>query len=344
MKTSLAFQLAALLSIATAVQAQPPLETLISGDWSGLRLEDARSHSSPASVPGVAARHAGISNPDADFSLFVNKEYQIGDEWGKKAVTPGSLARESAVFQRAAKATAHFGAGTAFYLGKFNGRHMMATNNHVMKYRLCERLTANFGLLGRRFQCEKEYGSWADIDLALFSIRVPAAEEAVLSGLGGNFAYDASIYPGQELLTVGFGVAENKERFAVANQDSDCKVFSGRDEFRFMADPDNAGSDKVWSFSNGCDVSHGDSGSAFVDRKTGEVLGLLWGGRIPKPAKVGRSAYLDELLRNQSGEIWTELSYAVPAARIRDVLSAFLAGGSRDPDKTATIKALLGRP
>jgi hypothetical protein len=332
----------------------PSLEAVKAGGFPSFSLREAFTAPSPSSVAPVFLRntaassvhavHTSISNQDAAAGVELNETYQLGDQWGKAPVTPESLSKESAVFQRAAKATTRFGGGTAFYIGKFNGHHMMATNNHVMKSMGCSGRKAEFVLLERSFPCEKTYGSWKEVDLALFSIKVSAEEEAVLSGLGRNFAYDAAIYPGQELLTIGFGIADNQRRRMVANQDSDCKVFSGRNEFRKLADPDrlNPGPDKVWSFANGCDISHGDSGSSYVDRKTGDVLGIVWTGRIPKSPQVGSSQYLAEMLRAQSEEIWVELSYTVPAASIRSVLSAFLEAGSSSPDEAATLGAIVG--
>jgi len=279
----------------------------------------------------------------ANAARFGSKDYQLGDEWGKKPVTAASAGAESPVFRRAAKATAHYGGATAFYIGFFNGHHMMATNHHVVESMGCG-ARAEFTLLGKSFPCERIYGDWKEIDLALFSIRVAPGGEAALSGVGGNFAFDADIYPGQELLTIGFGVAGNPGRAMMANQDSDCRVFSGSNDFRKMADPDdfNPGPDRVWSFASGCDISHGDSGSAYVDRNTGEVIGIVWTGRIPKSPQVSSSAYLREMQRTQSADIWTELSYTVPAASIRDGLKAALSSGSLSADEAATIRAVLG--
>src|SRR5690606_34729203 len=95
----------------------------------------------------------------------------------------------------------------------------------------------------------------------------------------------------------------------VANQDNDCIVYSETDDVRFMADPDdlNPGDYSVWSFANGCDVSHGDSGSAMVDRNTGEIVGIIWTGRIPKDKKVQDPAYLDSIYSSSSEDVWKQL-------------------------------------
>ena len=271
-------------------------------------------------------------------------DYRIGDEFGKKPVTAGGLGGTSPVFQRAAKATAAYGGGTAFYLGKFNGHHMVATNHHVAEGG-CQG-PARFPLLGKSYSCERVYADWKEVDLDLFSIIVPEADEALLAPLGRNFSFDASIYTGQELLTVGFGIAGNPRRVMMANQDSDCKVFSDTGDFRLVADPDqyNPADYSAWSFVNGCDVSHGDSGSAFVDRNTGDVLGLIWTGKIPKSPKVLSSAYLAEMLRTKSPEIWTELAFCVPAPKIKERIQEELQASPGNNDRNRTLTAIVQTP
>lgn len=268
-------------------------------------------------------------------------DYQIGDEWGKKAVTAQAMAAGGAVFQRAAKATAAYGGATAFYLGRFNGHDIVATNHHVSGSS-CKG-EARFPLLGRSFACEKVYGDWPEVDLALLSIAVPAADEALLAPLGRGFAFDAPIYPGQRLLTIGFGIAGNSAREMVANQDGDCVVFSKRGDYRLLADPDefNPGDYRAWSFANGCDVSHGDSGSAFIDRRTGDVLGIVWTGKFPKSEPIGRSAYLAPLIGSDDPQVWTELTLSVPAAKMRERIREAIASLPADSDEAQTLSAIV---
>lgn len=276
------------------------------------------------------------------------KDYQIGSEWGKAPVNLESLSQKSAAFQRAALATAKFGGGTSFYLGKFNGHHMMATNYHVMpKAEICGMRQAVFPLLERRFSCEKFYGNWSSVDLALFSIKVESSEdEQLLSRVAGNFAFGTVLYPGQELITIGFGTFRNPARELVANDDADCKVFSGKEDYRFINDPDriNPADYKAWSFATGCDVSHGDSGSAMVDRATGEVVGIIWTTATDKDDRVQDSSFLDEVLKRQSNEVWTQLSYAVPAPKIRELLADYLSRiRTSDPDLVPTLDAVINK-
>lgn len=93
-------------------------------------------------------------------------------------------------------------------------------------------------------------------------------DEAVMRDAARPFDFTTPLKPGQMLATAGYGRGDNPRGELVGNEDSDCKVFSKENDFRFMRDPDelNPGEDLVWSFAHGCDVSHGDSGSAIVDR------------------------------------------------------------------------------
>lgn len=268
-------------------------------------------------------------------------DYRVGDEWGKAPVTQDVLAKATPAFRRAALATARVGGATGFYLGKFNGIHVMATNHHVYPAAWgCLGSTIRFPLLNVAVTCEKFFGSWPEIDLALFGVRVGAADEAKLLAVAANFEFQSDVTPGQKLLTVGFGAAGNPTRNVVAGQDSDCYVFSN--EYRKMPDPDrlNPGSYEAWSFANGCDGSHGDSGSAFVDRESGKVVGLIWTGSIPKSAKAQSSANLKRMFESNDRDIWSELTYGVPARKIGEYLRNLL-GTNLPPETKATLQAVL---
>lgn len=263
--------------------------------------------------------------------------YRLGDEWGKRAVTQADLANATPAFRRAALATAGIGGGTSFYLGKFAGAHVMATNHHVMPSDSCRSRTARFRLLGVNAACESFLGTWPEVDLTLFTITVSAADEAKLAPVAGNFQLHADVKSGQTLMTIGFGTAGNPTGQLMANQDSDCYVFSGDGEYRLMGDPDqfNPGSYRAWSFALGCDCSHGDSGSAIVDRESGKVVGIIWTGRIPKDRAMQSSANLTKLFAEKQEAIWDQLTYAVPARKIGENLRRLLE--SSIPERTKQI-------
>lgn len=264
-------------------------------------------------------------------------DYRLGDEWGKRPVTQADLDKAGPAFRRASLATASVGGGTAFYLGKFAGAHVMATNHHVMPSDSCRMRTARFRLLGVNAPCETFLGTWPEIDLALFTVRLTPADEAKLLPVGASFRVHDDLKAGQALLTVGFGVAGNPTGNLVAAQDADCYVFSGDGEYRLMADPDelNPGSYRAWSFAFGCDGSHGDSGSSVVDRATGNVVGILWTGRIPKDRAVQSSANLTKMFQSRDAAIWEQLNYAVPAKKIGEFLGRLIEGSV--PERTKQI-------
>jgi hypothetical protein len=274
-------------------------------------------------------------------------DYRMGDEFGKKPVNASLLATATDAYKRAARATAKVGGATGFYLGKFGDVHVMATNHHVQPSMSCSGRTATFPLLDNlRFSCRRVFGSWPSVDLALFEITVPRPEdEAKLASVAANFTFDDEIVKGAPLITIGFGIAGNAQRVMMGNEDSDCRVLSKTGEYQLMADPDelNPGSYKAWSFSHTCDISHGDSGSAMVDRRTGRPVGIVWTGRIPKNASVQSSAYLDEVLSTDHADVWTEMNYAVPASKIREHIEGVIATAST-PEATREVLAEIIRP
>lgn len=282
---------------------------------------------------------------DGELSPFLNDTYRIGDEWGKKTVTIETLKTASEAFKRAAFATAKVGGATGFYLGTFNGFHVMATNHHVFtRAYACLGNMVKFPLLEKSFKCTKFFGTWTDIDLALFAIDVKSEQDLQkLESVAGNFDFHESFATGTPLLTVGFGIANNASRSLMGNEDSDCKIFSSAGEFRFMPDPDelNPGPYNAWSTSIGCDVSHGDSGSAIVNKTTGRPIGILWTGRIPKAEKIQQSAFLDNLILNPTEDIWKELTFAVPSVKMHSFFTDLLAQGKLDEVSAKTIESII---
>ena len=273
--------------------------------------------------------------------------YQIGSEWGKFKITREKYQAESYAFKRAALATAKVGNGTGFYLGKFNGFHVVATNHHVCSIGAqCLSTNAVFPMLQKAYKLDYWMGTFADIDLTLMAITVPAADEALLAPIANNFAFSQDLLLGQKLLTIGFGAAGNPNGELMAGQDSDCIVLSRSGEYRNMTDPDDSSptSDHVWSFASGCDISHGDSGSAVIDRQTGALLGLFWTGRIPKNAKVRSSAYIQSLKTQPNDDIWKELSYGVPAKKMADSIQKYANTTSWIPAEVkAALMKIIGR-
>lgn len=268
--------------------------------------------------------------PDSRLSAFSGVlDYQIGPTWGKTIVTQESLQTQSPAFQRAAKATARvrlgFGGATAFVIGERNGQVLMATNHHVIEDdNGCSAAKISFEMLNiSGLKCDKIINTNTDLDLTIFTLSGPTAEQKqTLLSVAKSFD-TAETRKGTKLLTIGYGVAGNSgQKNLMSGQDDDCKTYSPDGEVRFMADPDeyNPGPFKTWMFATGCDVSHGDSGSALVDRETGEVVGILSTGKIPKNSVVREQSFLSKIFTESSEDVWKELTYAVPASKIRELV------------------------
>lgn len=263
------------------------------------------------------------------------KDYQIGPEWGKTAINAAYLAKASPQLQKAARATAKVsfgfsGGATAFVIGEKNGEIRLATNHHVIGNASgCRSARISFPLLNiKNLSCDKIIGTWTDLDLTVFTVKgFTAAQRQDLLRVATDFSYTTPVRKGQNLMTIGFGTAGNPgQQNMMAELDSDCKVYSKDNESRYIADPDevNPGPYKTWAFSMGCDVSHGDSGSAMFDRQTGAVVGLLFTGKIPKDAVARDRKWLDDQFKTDGAGVWKELSFAVPATKIAELAGATL--------------------
>ena len=276
--------------------------------------------------------------------------YRVGDEWGKKALVRSTLRNKKLKFieeiRRTAKATAKVAKGTGFYLGQFNGFHLIATNYHVYMRLVTEPeyyKEIEFPLLDLSFDFGRTFGAWLEIDLALFAINVENKWDwKELQSVAKNFSFDYPITTNQKLLTVGFGRAKNHYNEMQGTWDSDCRVFSGDNEFKIKYGLDENG--KIvgtWAFAVGCDASDGDSGSPVVTRNTGDIIGLLWG--VAPRAIAQSSQSLDNMINENSPAIWKNLNYAVPAAKIKEfLLEKIKSGAITDEVERKTILAFLG--
>jgi hypothetical protein len=273
---------------------------------------------------------------DSSLALSLTGEisnYQIGPTWGKQplnqlySTASEMTAKAKPSFTRAALATARVGRGTGFVLGERNGEVILATNHHVIDgQETCEMTSVNFELLDiHGLYCDKVIKTTSDLETTLFTVSGLNQEsrEKLLS-VARSFSPEVPV-KGRRLLTFGYGIANNPfgQRLMVG-QDEHCITFS--DQKRFMSDPDelNPFPYKTWAFATGCDVSHGDSGSAFIDAESGAIVGILYTGRIPKNPKVLDASYLKKIYDESSEEIWTELTYVVPSNLIVETLKEFL--------------------
>ena len=246
--------------------------------------------------------------------------------------------------------------GTAFYIGEntYRGKtyYIMATNHHnVCGYSpACDynldianapvhftRSATYFPLYEYMFSSEAfVIGTWADIDFALYAFEFPntyseekrKSTEANLSSSRLEFDFISDVYPGQELVTAGYGQNLNPKNSRspainfpnlMFSFDKDCKVFSPRNDFlsKRAEDPrDSSKNYNVFSFAHGCDSSHGDSGGAVMDRKTGKIVGVIWSGAANTGSNTKNSDYIHTHYMDKR-EAFDNLPLAVPAPKIK---------------------------
>ncbi|MFZ9519848.1 MAG: S1 family peptidase [Silvanigrellaceae bacterium] len=304
-------------------------------------MGDSRIH--PLRLLG-SGRLVHLFDDSLEFLFSGVRDYQIGDEWGKQQVDVSALPGRDQVYRRSVNATAFFNTATSFYLGKFAGEHVMATNHHVLdSAQLCPGRLVQFSTRKQRYRCKAMIGTWPEIDLALFVLDNADLADVDLLPFAGNFSIGKPLEENTLLLTAGFGIAGNTSRMMTVNENSDCRVVSRRDEFRLMADPDrfNPAEYKAWSFATGCSVSHGDSGSPVVNRQTGEVVGIVWTGAIPKEERIQKSSYLREIQSKRDEEIWSLLTYVVPSQKIGEKLRRELIAGSIPQQFSQVVREIL---
>lgn len=280
-------------------------------------------------------------------------DYQIGSEWNRKKLTRQSLRSEDWIVKKTASATAKirtmFNLGTSIYLGKHNGNYLMATNKHVFTgIPFClagSRLAVSvfFPLEGKTFQCKSVVGSWRNLDLIIFNIEVPSGQEWFFEYMTPlKFNFKADIEKGTPLLTMGFGSHKNPSTKLTMNSDKDCKVYSETNKFKKLVDPvTNSQALKTWSFATGCDVSHGDSGAAVLDRESGDLIGLVWATANPKPVSLLSDTFMDTLFAENSESIWKDLTYVIPNSEIFKELSHWSRNSQVSKWKKAAIRSLL---
>ncbi|WP_413584525.1 hypothetical protein [Bdellovibrio sp. HCB274] len=296
--------------------------------------------------------------------------YQKGDQWSVGDITEEYL--KNPIIKKAYSANVHVGAASGIYLGKFKGKHIVATNSHVADGpKECKnfppKVMFDSNIWSDTVGC---IGAWPEIDLALLVVKpydVNAWEEGAeslgpeayelgekaVAGRGVNLAFNTIPEFEAPLLNIGFGIAGdaspdrgNPLKISVPRItfDDDCRVLSQTGEVRLLFDPDtiNPLGYAAWSFANGCDTSHGSSGSLLMNRETGEILGVEWTGTWTKAGEEPISSQeIAEISRGNSPEVWSRLNYAVPAFKIKEFLLKQVRSKKIVGPNAALIKAIV---
>jgi hypothetical protein len=73
-----------------------------------------------------------------------------------------------------------------------------------------------------------------------------------------------------------------------------------------------------------------------VDRTNGDVIGIIWTGRIPKNKNAQSSDYIRQAQDSKSEFVWKEMSYGAPATEIKKVFQKVLS-----TTKNQSLKVVL---
>lgn len=241
--------------------------------------------------------------------------YRVGDEWSRPEVT-AEMARSLPTGEQTwLKRIARFPRGTGFLLGIEGGSGWLFTNRHVAPTDAhCTGVEAvQFVVSQVKARCKKRIQAWSEHDLALIQIEFDLAGPGELASLPWlRVPSSLKNTRGDWLATAGFGIAGHAASPPLTlNRDSDCRSFSNHE--RSVGDP------PVLSFAHGCDTSSGDSGSPIWERETGQWMGVVWSGFVPKIDRVQKSLELLTWLTQAEDEplAWETMNFGVylPAAR-----------------------------
>lgn len=258
------------------------------------------------------------------YQTAFSQNYTVGKSWDKKPIqkTPRK-------FHPYLQSIGEIGSSaTTFYIGHNRKKYYAVTNSHVCpNSQHCLNKRVEFPYYrNQRGSSLKAFVVNTPIietslDFALLEIQFQNLETFAKPPKALKFSSKIPRYL-QPLISSGYGSYQNEYGVLKTEIGGDCRVFSKVNDIRKIKDPDeiNPFPYRVYSFLIGCDVSHGDSGSPLLNLKTGEVLGLLWTGKMPKDQSI-RTPYLTRLPYNY---LWTQLNYAVPSFMIKKLINRYL--------------------
>jgi hypothetical protein len=270
---------------------------------------------------------------------------QQGDHWDRTPVTSEIVEAGDATLRQVFLSTVSVNSATGTYLGVYAGAPVVMTARHVMPDQAgCTGRDVVFYAPSRNlasplrelhFSCDRLLGAWNDVEISLFTLAPNPANQVTLKNRGLKPGFDEKITQFESLITMGHGGEQNPAQALTVDQGPDCYVASATGDFRFR-------SNTTWSMALGCNESAGDSGSPIVDRNTGTLLGIVWGGHTDKPDQIANSSYLRSMTQANSPDIWLYLNYASPMPVLGDFFQYLLRNQQLDPQLQKTLNEMLG--
>jgi hypothetical protein len=247
-------------------------------------------------------------------------QLQIGEQWSRVFFN-GQLTGDESL-NNLIKATARIDlrtqSGTAFYVGKFLGKHIMVTNNHVLSD--SEECVTDgkiyFQYTNHKYRCGRIIARFKDLELTFFSIHVAPKDEYLFENLALKFDFAKEHLPGERVITAGYGYHLNPGYRLTYENSPTCLIATPTVTPRFIQVRNDEGVFNSWSFVNACEISPGDSGSALVDPNSGRVVGVNWATSSAKPMVLQNSYTVYDWIKTQNQMLWPSLSQGIPNSRI----------------------------
>lgn len=251
-------------------------------------------------------------------------KYRGGDKYSKTKVKRSLFLKSSPIvkdiIQRTGKVVVgrkHI--GTAFLYKEREDDYVFLTNYHVMKSRNQCRdskiliKTPEFG--SKILICSgiiKVGKISKNTDYMYFSVS-KNRDNLFLSKLKPLKLIDQDPLPGDKLIVAGFGAGKVSSSVydLKITMDNDCVYFVGNRTIVMN------GKDVEDVMFHGCDTASGDSGSAIINRDTGELVGLLFGSASQKKQKPLSSEEIEMNLGTPYRKFMTNGSFAID---IREIL------------------------
>lgn len=210
------------------------------------------------------------------------REYQIGNEWNREIMTKELL--EDDLLNKA-----FFSYGTAVlekekkifpngvvYLGEILGKHLIAVPYHQLtqaklngpKYSCADFSYIFPGVKENPVRAGEVLLEMPEADQAICEIFLQEKEHRLV---GARWKWQNSLGQFQPLLVMGRGSQDPKLRLSF-DRSQECKVLGDPKNPQWFQ---NRGYPGSWRLAMGCDVSHGDSGSAVYFQDSGWLAGFI---------------------------------------------------------------------
>jgi hypothetical protein len=258
--------------------------------------------------------------------------------------------------------------GVAIYLGEFKGHKLFMTNKHVIDQNIdsCDDWISLVDTKSRiYFGCKGFIYSFENLDITILAmdsvinfpvIRNPddsvgiEADVALVSAAVSTENVDGSdqdfVLKPIDLRSITLDTSASlilrsldlDYSAIVVDKSTDCVNLDTEPLFITDPDVDSESPITTWSLPVGCDAKPGDSGAPIFNAE-GDLMGILWGGKLNKTFVNSES--LKKQLNLNSSSLWTDYNFMVPVSNILEELDLALQKGILSAEVQEALSGLL---